>query len=64
MEHYLDDVVRGVMKKLTLYGTGRQANVLDLEAIGDIMNEQSKKGYPMRDLLKGLVRSRIFLESR
>ena len=64
VEHYLDDVVRGVMKKLTLYGTGRQANVLDLEAIGDIMNEQSKKGYPMRDLLKGLVRSRIFLESR
>ena len=62
-EHYLDDIVRGIMKKLTLYGTGHQANVLDLTTIRHILEEQSKDGLRMRDLIKALVRSRIFIES-
>ena len=61
--HYLDDIVRGLLKKLTLYGTGRKPNVLDLGVIRGIMNEHSGDGYPLRDLLKALVRSRVFLES-
>ncbi len=62
-EHYLDDIVRGLLKKITLYGTGRTANVLDLATIRAIMNEQSDKQYSMRDLLKALIRSRIFLDT-
>lgn len=61
-EHYLDDIVRGVLKKLTLYGTGRQPNALDLAAIDVIMSSQRTSGYPMRDLVKALVRSPIFLD--
>lgn len=61
VEHYLDDVVRGVLKKLTLYGTGRKANVSDLATIDSIMNEQTRNGYAMRDLLKALIRSEVFL---
>jgi len=61
-EHYLDDMVRGLMKKLTLYGTGRKANVLDLIAIRGIMEEQAENEYALRDLLKALVRSPIMCE--
>ena len=61
-KHYQVDMVRGVMKNLTLYGTGRKANVIDMTAIRTIMKEQAAKGYPLRDLLKALVRSRVFLE--
>ena len=61
--HYLDDIVRGLLKKLTLYGTGRPADVLDLVTIRAVMNDQSDKQYLMRDLLKALVRSRTFLET-
>ena len=60
--HYLDDIVRGLLKKLTLYGTGHSANVPDLVTIREIMNEQSDKEYALRDLLKALIRSRVFLE--
>ena len=60
--HYLDDIVRGLLKKLTLYGTGRRPNVLDLEAIRSIMKEQSENEYRLGDLLKALLRSRVFLE--
>ena len=61
--HYLDDIVRGLLKKLTLYGTGRPADVLDLVTIRAIVQEQAEKEYSMRDLLKALVRSRVFLET-
>ncbi len=61
-KHYLDDIVRGILKKLTLYGTGRSANVLDLASIRSIMEEHAKRNYPMRDLTKALVRSKVFLE--
>lgn len=61
--NYLEDIVRGLLKKLTLYGTGRPADVLDLVTIRAIVREQADKEYPMRNLLKALVRSRVFLET-
>ena len=61
IKHYMDDIVRGILKKLTLYGTGRSANVLDLASIRSIMKEQSRQQYPMRDVLKAFVRSEAFL---
>lgn len=59
---YIDDIVRGLLKKLTLYGTGRQPTVRDLIAIQAIMDETSEDGYPMKDLLKAWVRSSVFCE--
>ncbi|MDA0589230.1 MAG: DUF1592 domain-containing protein [Planctomycetota bacterium] len=61
--HYLDDIVRGLLKKLTLYSTGRPADVLDLVTIRAIVQEQADQEYAMRDLLKALVQSRVFLET-
>ena len=61
--HYLDDIVRGLLKKLTLYGTGRSADVLDLVKIRSIAREHADKEYPIRDVLKAFVRSSIFLET-
>lgn len=61
--HYLDDIVRGLLKKLTLYGTGRVPDTLDLATIARIMGQESENGYALRDLLKALIRSRVFLEA-
>jgi hypothetical protein len=61
--HYLDDIVRGLLKKLTLYGTGHSANVVDLVTIRSIMRQQADNQYALRDLLKALIRSRVFLET-
>lgn len=63
VSHYLDDVVRGLVRKLVLYGTGRQPDVDDLAVIRTIMTQQAANGYPLKDVLKELIRSRIFLEN-
>ncbi|QDU92483.1 DUF1592 domain-containing protein [Lignipirellula cremea] len=61
--HYQEDIVLGLLKKLTLYGTGRKANILDLATLRDIMQAEAGNDYPLRDLLKALIRSRVFLET-
>ncbi|MGE3808628.1 MAG: DUF1592 domain-containing protein, partial [Gemmataceae bacterium] len=61
IKHYQDDVVRGVLKNLVIYGAGRLPDVHDLAELKRIMKEQQPAGYPMRELLKALVRSPIFL---
>lgn len=61
-EHYTDDIARGLLKKLVIYGTGQKPDVLDLRAIGDIMEQHAAEDYRLRDLLKALIRSEIFLE--
>ena len=62
IQNYLDDITRGLLKKLTLYGTGRKANVIDLITIRGIMRDQRDNDYRLRDALKALVRSRVFYE--
>lgn len=61
VEHYLDDVVRGLMKHWLLYGTGRKPDVADLAEIRTIMEQHRRQGYPMRDMLKALICSPSFL---
>lgn len=60
--HYARDVTRGVMKNLVLYGTGRKPEIDDLAQIESIMASEAKNGYRMRDSLKALIRSKVFLE--
>lgn len=60
-EHYVEDLMRGVMKNLVLFGTGRKPDIDDLSEIKSIMNAEAENGYPMRDLLKALLRSKVFL---
>ena len=60
---YQADLVGGLMKNLLIYATGRRPDIADLSEIKAVMNEQEPKGYPLRDLLKGIVRSRAFLGS-
>jgi hypothetical protein len=59
---YQADLVRGLMNNLTLYATGRQPDVDDRKVIAALLHDSAPKGYPLRDLLKALVRSRVFLE--
>jgi hypothetical protein len=61
LRHYLLDTVRGLLKNLLIYATGRRPDVADLAEIKAILKEQAPRGYPMRDLLKSVVRSRAFL---
>lgn len=61
-KNYEEDIVRGILKKLTLHGTGRTPNVLDLKAIDEILRVNRKKGDRMQDLLKALLTSPIFLD--
>ena len=60
--HYLDDLLRGLSRNLALYGTGRIPDVADGQVIEAVLREQAAEGYPLREVIKGLVRSRIFLE--
>lgn len=62
VRHHLPDVVRGILRNLTLYGTGRQPDVADMATIRLIMEEHHNEGYPLRDTLKALVRSEVFLD--
>lgn len=60
--HYQQDLVRGLLKNFMLYATGRTSDVHDMKEIAAIMKESAPKGYPLRHLLKAVVRSRAFLE--
>lgn len=62
VNHYLDDIVRGILKRLMLYATGRKPDVDDLAEIRQIMQTNSSKQFLMQDLLKSVVRSKAFLE--
>jgi hypothetical protein len=52
------------MKNFVVYATGRRPGIDDMMEITAIMKENRGKDYPLRDLLKAVVRSRAFLESQ
>lgn len=62
VRNYRGDVVRGLMRNWTIYATGRQPDVEDMAEIRAVMKSNEAAGYPLRDLLKGLLRSKVFLE--
>jgi hypothetical protein len=62
VKNYRDDLVRGLLKNFFVYGTGRAPGIDDAAEIASIMKELKPKGYPMRDLLKAVARSRAYLE--
>ena len=64
VKHYQDDLVRGLLKNLTLYGTGRKADVAALTEIRAIQDRLRGKGYPLQDVVKAVVRSEAFLGSQ
>ncbi len=63
VEHYLDDLVRGLLKNLVIYSTGRKPDVADMAEIRSIQARERPRGYRLRNLLKGIVQSRAFLEA-
>ena len=50
---YQQDMVRGLLKNLVLYGTGRRPDIRDMQTIRATMNDLELKGYPLRDLVEG-----------
>jgi hypothetical protein len=61
-QNYQDDLVRGLLENFVVYAAGRKPDVLDLRQLEQIMTEQKPKGYPLRNLMKALVRSPVFLD--
>ena len=62
VKEYQPDLVRGLVKNLFVYGTGRKPDVDDMKEIACIMKASAGREYPLRDLLKAVVRSRAFLD--
>jgi Protein of unknown function (DUF1592)/Protein of unknown function (DUF1588)/Protein of unknown function (DUF1585)/Protein of unknown function (DUF1595)/Protein of unknown function (DUF1587)/Planctomycete cytochrome C len=62
VRNYRRDVVRGLMRNWTIYATGRQPDVADMAEIRAVMKANEAAGYPLRDMLKALLRSKLFLE--
>jgi len=61
-KNYRDDLTRGLLKNFFVYGAGRVPGIDDTAEIASIMDATRTKGYPLRDLLKAVARSRAFLE--
>lgn len=62
VKNYQDDIVRGWLKNVFLYNTGRKPEIADLAEIRQIMATSKPRGYPLRELLQAVVRSQAFLE--
>jgi hypothetical protein len=62
VKNYQDDLVRGWLKNLFLYSTGRKPEIADLAEIRQLMAAHKPRGYPLRELLQAVVRSRAFLD--
>lgn len=62
VKNYQADMVRGLLKNLIIYATGRLPDVHDMAEARRALKEHEARGYPLRDLLKALVRSNVFLE--
>ncbi len=61
-QHYQEDVVRGLLKNLVVYATGRRPDVRDMQQIDIILKKQKSTQYRMRDLMKAIVCSPVFLD--
>lgn len=61
-KNYQDDLVRGLMKNFMIYATGRLPGIDDRAEIAAIMKQYRTQGYPLREMLKAVVRSSAFLE--
>jgi hypothetical protein len=62
VKNYQTDMVRGIMKNLMIYATGRLPGIDDRVEIAAIMKQHRPDGYPLRSLIKAVVRSSAFLE--
>jgi hypothetical protein len=59
VRHYQADLVRGLLKNVIIYSAGRLPNVQDLATIRAIQKEHEAKGYPLRDVIRALLRSEL-----
>ena len=59
--NYQRDMLRGVLKNLVIYGTGRRPDVQDMKEIGRLLDAAEKHDFASLDLLKSFIRSPIFL---
>jgi hypothetical protein len=62
-QHYVDDLVGGMLKNLLLYATGRQADVAVAAEIKTIQKNLASRKYPLRDVVKAVVMSQAFLDN-
>jgi hypothetical protein len=58
----LDQMAFSFLKHVTIYATGRSLSYRELELLKEKRLELKPAGYPMRDLIRLIVKSEIFLE--
>jgi len=61
VKNYQPDMVRGIIKNMMIYATGRQPDVDDMAEAKSIMGALAAKGYPLGDVLKAVIRSDAML---
>ncbi|MBA3935976.1 MAG: DUF1592 domain-containing protein [Planctomycetes bacterium] len=57
----LDQVARNLVRKLLIYGTGRNLGAMDEDEVDAICARFKGDGYRLRDLVKAVCTSRIFI---
>ncbi len=62
VKNYTEDFVQGLLKNLFLYAAARKPNIADRQEIREILAASQSKNYPLRDLVKAVVKSKAFLE--
>ncbi|MCE2725628.1 MAG: DUF1592 domain-containing protein [Planctomycetaceae bacterium] len=59
---YLQDTVRGLLKSIMLYATGRKPDIDDMAEIKKIMASHAAEGYPLRKMLLAVFQTKAFLD--
>lgn len=63
VKNYQADLVRGLLKNFVVYATGRKPDVDDMAEIATIIKTSQAREFPLRDLIKGIARSKAFLDN-
>ncbi len=61
VKNYQSDMTRGLLRNLIVYSAGRKPNVRDVAEMKAIMKSLEGRDYPLQDVLKALITSRVFL---
>ena len=56
-----EDFARGLAKNLLAYALGRELHPEDLENVDAVLQRCKEKQYPLKDVIKALVKSDAFL---
>ncbi|MCZ6853693.1 MAG: DUF1592 domain-containing protein [Gammaproteobacteria bacterium] len=60
LEHDLDQIARNLVSQLVVFATGAEIEFADRDAVERILGKLSKRGYPIRSMIREVVASDLF----